>query len=111
MRFEEYRRGQPLNIEERELCTYTDPGQAHPGPRIGAYAPLAWPGRHIHRSWAQDGPGQDRCRCIVGILLDGKNPNADEFDWIEEPTAPAPAAGMGQKTEELSNSDTKLLYP
>ena len=26
-------------LEERELCTYTDPGQAYPGPRVGAYAP------------------------------------------------------------------------
>ena len=38
------------------------PGQAHPGPRGGVYALLARPGRRIHRSWAQDRPGQDRCR-------------------------------------------------
>eukprot|EP00959_Pyramimonas_sp_CCMP1952_P334024 6995265-Pyramimonas_sp.AAC.1 len=32
---------------------------------IGAYAFLAKVGGRMHRFWAQDGPGQSRCMCIV----------------------------------------------
>ena len=55
-------------IGRRELCTRTNPGQAHLGPNVGVYAALAkpWGGvGHMQRPWAQDWPGQDRCMCIV----------------------------------------------
>jgi len=70
------------------------------------------------------------CGSCARRLADGKDPNADELDWIEEVTIPqadeldriddltavvsptfAPAAGIIQETEEFSNSDTKLVYP
>jgi len=69
------------------------------------------------------------CAALVRRLADGKDPNVDEPDWIEEMTnpqadeldqidqltvvaspTPAPAGGMRHKTEEFSNSDTKLFY-
>eukprot|EP00959_Pyramimonas_sp_CCMP1952_P451993 9463550-Pyramimonas_sp.AAC.1 len=38
---------------------------------IGAYAFLAKVGGRMHRSWVQDGPGQNRCMCIGMFLLGG----------------------------------------
>ena len=53
-------------VEGRPRYAFTSPGQAHPGPRIGVDALLAWPGRLMHGSWVHDRPGQKRCRYIVG---------------------------------------------
>jgi hypothetical protein len=41
-------------------------------------------------------------------LADGKDPNADEFDWIDELTVVAPAADVKQRTEEFN---TDVFYP
>ena len=41
-------------VGRRVLYISTATGQAHPGPRGSVYALLAWPGWHIHRSWAQE---------------------------------------------------------
>merc|ERR1740121_3533137 len=68
--------------------------------------------------------------CEDRRLADGREPTADELDWIEEMSVPqadeldqideltvvvspttAPAAGVQQKTEEFSDSDAKFFYP
>ncbi|CAK0839593.1 unnamed protein product [Prorocentrum cordatum] len=49
--------------------------QAH-----GRCTPPSWPGQEggMHRPWAQDGPGQDWCRCVPGVLLADAAPRASE---------------------------------
>ena len=63
------------------------------------------------------------CTAPVRRLADGKDPNADELDWLEEVTVPqageldrideltvvTPTAEVTQGTEEVSNSG--LFYP
>merc|ERR1719356_1156268 len=68
------------------------------------------------------------CTAPVRRLADGKDPNADELDWIDELTVPqadeldrideptlvAPPmlahAAEARQTQEFSNSDTSIFY-